>query len=78
MRKILSIQPDYDADTYMCIRLYSAEASISDFRILSDRASRSCTTFGLEKQPRDSIIGAAVKTGTSKDMRDKLVLGYTG
>jgi penicillin-binding protein 1C len=46
---------------------------ISD--ILSDRAARA-TTFGLESA-LSTRIWAAVKTGTSKDMRDNWCVGYS-
>ena len=46
---------------------------ISD--VLSDRASRS-TTFGLENSLA-TRYWSAVKTGTSKDMRDNWCVGYT-
>ena len=44
--------------------------------ILADRAARSIT-FGL-KNELATTFWAAVKTGTSKDMRDNWCLGYTG
>jgi len=43
--------------------------------ILSDRESRS-TTFGLDS-PLSTRFWSAVKTGTSKDMRDNWCVGYT-
>lgn len=44
--------------------------------MLSDRLARS-TTFGLDS-PLASRHWAAVKTGTSKDMRDNWCIGFTG
>ncbi|WP_137937640.1 penicillin-binding protein 1C [Chitinivorax sp. B] len=43
--------------------------------ILSDRGARA-TSFGLEN-PLATRVWAAVKTGTSKDMRDNWCVGYT-
>ncbi|UUZ49903.1 hypothetical protein LP420_07110 [Massilia sp. B-10] len=43
--------------------------------MLSDRAARS-VTFGL-KNELATTFWSAVKTGTSKDMRDNWCVGYT-
>jgi penicillin-binding protein 1C len=43
--------------------------------VLADRAARSLT-FGLDS-PLSAHVWAAVKTGTSKDMRDNWCVGYT-
>src|ERR1700719_362776 len=64
-----------DADTQKPIQAYSPEASFVISDILSDRASRS-TTFGLENSLA-TRYWSAVKTGTSKDMRDNWCIGYT-
>jgi penicillin-binding protein 1C len=56
-------------------RIYSAETAFLISDILSDRASRS-GTFGLENSLATSFW-SAVKTGTSKDMRDNWCVGYT-
>jgi penicillin-binding protein 1C len=64
-----------NADTHMWTQVYSQEASFVISDILSDRASRS-TTFGLENSLA-TRYWSAVKTGTSKDMRDNWCVGYT-
>jgi penicillin-binding protein 1C len=56
-------------------RIFSAEAAFLISDILSDREARS-TTFGLEN-PLATRFWTAVKTGTSKDMRDNWCLGYS-
>jgi penicillin-binding protein 1C len=56
-------------------RVFSAEAAFLIADILSDREARSAT-FGLEN-PLAPRFPAAVKTGTSKDMRDNWCIGYS-
>jgi len=56
-------------------RVFSKEATFLISDILSDREARS-TTFGLEN-PLSTRFWAAVKTGTSKDMRDNWCIGYS-
>jgi penicillin-binding protein 1C len=56
-------------------RVYSAETAFLVSDILADRASRS-STFGLEN-PLATPFWSAVKTGTSKDMRDNWCVGYS-
>lgn len=56
-------------------RLFSREAAFIVSDILSDRESRS-HTFGLES-PLSTRFWSAVKTGTSKDMRDNWCVGYS-
>ncbi len=56
-------------------RIYSAAAAFIISDVLADRASRS-ETFGLENSLA-TRFWSAVKTGTSKDMRDNWCLGYT-
>ncbi len=56
-------------------RIYGDGTAFLISDILSDRASRS-TTFGLENSLATSFW-SAVKTGTSKDMRDNWCVGYT-
>src|SRR5512139_616491 len=56
-------------------RVFSKEATFLISDILSDREARS-TTFGLEN-PLSTRFWTAVKTGTSKDMRDNWCIGYS-
>ena len=56
-------------------RVLSEEAAFQVSDILSDREARS-TTFGLEN-PLSTQFWSAVKTGTSKDMRDNWCIGYS-
>src|SRR5208282_3908957 len=56
-------------------RIYSREAAFIVSDILADRAGRS-ETFGLENSLA-TRYWSAVKTGTSKDMRDNWCIGYT-
>ncbi|MYN38997.1 penicillin-binding protein 1C [Duganella sp. FT109W] len=56
-------------------RVLDARASFIVSDILADRAARSIT-FGL-KNELATTFWAAVKTGTSKDMRDNWCVGYT-
>ena len=57
-------------------QIYSREAVFLVSNILSDRGARS-VTFGLEN-PLSTRFWTAVKTGTSKDMRDNWCIGYSG
>ncbi|MBI5073785.1 MAG: penicillin-binding protein 1C [Nitrospirae bacterium] len=56
-------------------RVYSEEAAFLVSDILSDREARSLT-FSLEN-PLATKFWTAVKTGTSKDMRDNWCIGYS-
>ena len=56
-------------------RVYSPEAAFVVSDVLADRDSRS-VTFGLEN-PLATPFWTAVKTGTSKDMRDNWCVGYS-
>jgi penicillin-binding protein 1C len=64
-----------DGNSQISTQVYSPEAAFVISDVLSDRASRS-TTFGLENSLA-TRYWSAVKTGTSKDMRDNWCLGYT-
>ena len=55
--------------------VYTAPAAFLVSDILSDRGSRT-TTFGMDN-PLATRYWAAVKTGTSKDMRDNWCVGYS-
>lgn len=57
------------------MRVFDAGTSYIVGDILADRGARS-TTFGL-KNELATTFWAAVKTGTSKDMRDNWCLGYS-
>jgi len=57
-------------------RVYSESAAFLVSDILSDREARSAT-FSLEN-PLSTRFWSAVKTGTSKDMRDNWCIGYSG
>ncbi len=69
----LRVQPDAHAAALR--RVYSDETAYLISDVLSDRASRS-STFGLENSLA-TPFWSAVKTGTSKDMRDNWCIGYT-
>jgi penicillin-binding protein 1C len=56
-------------------RIYSTDAAFVISDILADRSSRS-ETFGLENSLA-TRYWSAVKTGTSKDMRDNWCVGFT-
>ena len=56
-------------------RVYGRAASFIVSDILADRGARALS-FGLEN-PLATRIWSAVKTGTSKDMRDNWCIGYT-
>ena len=56
-------------------RVFGAAASFVVADILADRGARA-TTFGLEN-PLATRVWSAVKTGTSKDMRDNWCVGFT-
>ena len=56
-------------------RVYSAEAAWLVAHVLADRESRSAT-FGLEN-PLATRFWTAVKTGTSKEMRDNWCVGFS-
>jgi penicillin-binding protein 1C len=56
-------------------RAFSKEGAFLVSDILSDREARS-STFGLEN-PLATRFWTAVKTGTSKDMRDNWCIGYS-
>ena len=70
----LTLDPQNAADVDSR-RIYSREASFVVSDILADRAARS-ETFGLDNSLA-TRYWSAVKTGTSKDMRDNWCVGYT-
>lgn len=70
----LRLAPDRDL-SLSSRRIYSEQAAFLVSDILSDRESRS-RTFGLES-PLSSRFWTAVKTGTSKEMRDNWCVGYS-
>jgi penicillin-binding protein 1C len=72
MRKRLSPLPVADGEGH---RVFSEEAAFLVSDILSDREARSAT-FGLENS-LSTRFWSAVKTGTSKDMKDNWCIGYT-
>jgi penicillin-binding protein 1C len=57
------------------LRIFSEEVAFLVSSILSDREARS-ETFSLEN-PLSTRYWSAVKTGTSKDMRDNWCIGYS-
>lgn len=57
------------------VRVLEQEASFIAADVLSDRSARSLT-FGLEN-PLATPFWTAVKTGTSKDMRDNWCIGFS-
>jgi len=57
------------------LRIYSAATAFIISDMLADRDGRS-VTFGLES-PLGTRFWSAVKTGTSKDMRDNWCIGYS-
>ncbi len=57
-------------------RVFTEGAAFLISNVLSDRQARSAT-FGLEN-PLSTRFWSAVKTGTSKDMRDNWCIGYSG
>ncbi|HAG51838.1 MAG: penicillin-binding protein 1C [Deltaproteobacteria bacterium GWC2_42_51] len=70
----LRLVPDKDTETSWK-KIFSKEASFIVSDVLSDRVARS-PTFGLEN-PLSTRFWTAVKTGTSKDMRDNWCIGYS-
>lgn len=72
MRKKLSPLPVANVEG---VRVFSEEAAFLVSDILSDREARSAT-FGLDNA-LSTRFWSAVKTGTSKDMKDNWCLGYT-
>jgi penicillin-binding protein 1C len=68
-------QVDRDTADVQPTRVLSAAASFIVSDILSDPAARA-STFGLAS-PLSTRSWAAVKTGTSKGMRDNWTIGYT-
>src|SRR5450830_1223733 len=71
----VTLAPQAAAAVRSSRRVLDARASFIISDILADRAARSIT-FGL-KNELATTFWAAVKTGTSKDMRDNWCVGYT-
>ena len=69
------VSPQKETDPPQRRRVFSQEAAFLISDILSDRDARSIT-FGLEN-PLATRFWTAVKTGTSKDMRDNWCIGYS-
>jgi penicillin-binding protein 1C len=71
----LRVEPGARDDAPPAAPALSAAAAFVVADVLSDRASRA-PTFGLES-PLATRVWSAVKTGTSKDLRDNWCLGFT-
>jgi penicillin-binding protein 1C len=69
-----AVRPDHSRERGRKVLDPAASFIVAD--ILADRAARSLT-FGLDN-PLAPRFWAAVKTGTSKDMRDNWCIGFTG
>jgi len=65
----------FDKKTGKTKRIMDSGAVYVISNMLSDREARSAT-FGLEN-PLSTRFWTAVKTGTSKDMRDNWCIGYS-
>ncbi|MGQ0793938.1 MAG: penicillin-binding protein 1C [Deltaproteobacteria bacterium] len=70
-----AVQMSLDGRREMPARVMSADGAFIVSDILSDREARSAT-FGLEN-PLSTRFWTAVKTGTSKDMRDNWCVGFS-
>lgn len=70
----LTLDPDHH--DHMGQRVLSPDAAFLTTHILSDRAAR-VSTFGLANN-LNTRFWSAVKTGTSKDMRDNWTIGFSG
>jgi len=71
----LRVEPGAPAAAPEAEPAFSAAAAFVVADVLSDRASRA-PTFGLES-PLATRVWSAVKTGTSKDLRDNWCVGFT-
>jgi penicillin-binding protein 1C len=71
----LRMQPAPSPAVATSPRVFSAAAAFVVADVLADRDSRS-VTFGLES-PLATRFWSAVKTGTSKDMRDNWCIGFS-
>jgi len=68
-------EPQTTSDDAQPRRVFGAAASYVIADILADRGARALS-FGLEN-PLATRVWSAVKTGTSKDMRDNWCIGFT-
>lgn len=73
--RLINLKLSFEEQTTKPISVINKKASFIISHILSDREARS-TSFGLEN-PLSTKFWSAVKTGTSKDMRDNWCIGFS-